>query len=59
MTNDQIRLLVYRQIRLEHPEYTQAQLQRVVDEVVDLIQQVEEAKAYEESIRVLEHRDLS
>jgi hypothetical protein len=47
MTGDQIRLMVWRQIRLQHPEYNDNQMRRAVDETYDLIIQVEEARANE------------
>lgn len=47
MTKDAVRMLIFRQIKLEHPEYNEYRLRREVDLIVDLIHQVQEAEAYE------------
>lgn len=42
MNNVQIRNLVSSQVRLQHPEYTNVQLERAVDEVLFLMDMVDE-----------------
>ncbi len=44
ISKDQVRTLVTRQIRVDHPEYTEAQLKRAIDETIYLIDQVQEVK---------------
>lgn len=45
MSKEAVRLMVDRQIRLEHPEYSNERLRREVDLIVDLIHQVQDIEA--------------
>jgi hypothetical protein len=42
MSKDEMRILVVSQVRIQHPEYTEVQLQRAVDEILYIMDYAQE-----------------